>query len=69
MLIIGAIRDQPHATHFSIPQAVEVVKDLSPRRAFLTHLTHDVEHAELSGRLPPGILPAFDGQVIDIVDN
>jgi len=69
VLILGAIRDEPHATHFSIPQAIDVVKDLSPRRAFFTHLTHDVDHAELSGRLPPGMLPAFDGQVIDIIES
>jgi len=63
-LILGAIRDQPHSTHFSISQAIEVIEQLKPRRAFLTHMTHDVEHGELSARLPAGIQPAYDGLVL-----
>lgn len=65
VLILGAIRDQPHSTHFSIPQALEVVQELAPRRAFFTHLTHDVDHGELCGRLPPGVLPAYDGLTLE----
>lgn len=60
-LILGAIRDEPHSTHFNIPQAVEVVRQLRPRQAFFTHMTHDIEHQELSARLPSGIAPAHDG--------
>lgn len=68
ILILGAIRDQPHATHFSIPQAIEVVAELAPKRAFFTHLTHDVDYSELAGRLPHPILPAYDGLVLETTD-
>jgi phosphoribosyl 1,2-cyclic phosphate phosphodiesterase len=68
-LILGAIRDKPHTTHFCIPEALEIVRQLAPRRAFFTHLTHDVEYAELAGRLPPGVLPAHDGLTLEIADH
>ena len=68
ILILGAIRDKPHATHFSIPQALDVVKELQPRRAFFTHMTHDVEYTELLSRLPDGVFPAYDGLVLDTDD-
>ena len=67
-LILGAIRDTPHATHLSIPQALEVVKALQPRQAFFTHFTHDVEYSQLANRLPAGVLPSYDGLSFSVPD-
>ena len=39
---------------------------LGAERTYLTHLTHETGHAELAGRLPPGILPAYDGLVVEV---
>ena len=67
-LVIDALRYRPHATHFSIAQAVEVVQRLKPERAYLTHMTHDVEYAQLRDELPDGIEPAYDGLEIEVAD-
>ncbi|MDA3957012.1 MBL fold metallo-hydrolase [Oceanispirochaeta sp.] len=61
VLILGALRYKPHETHFSIPEAIEVIKKISPGRAYLTHLCHDVDHFQLKADLPKGIEPAWDG--------
>lgn len=60
-LVIDGLRPQPHATHFSTGQAVDVVARLRPCQAFLTHLTHDVDHGAVEATLPPGVHLAYDG--------
>lgn len=61
VLVIDALRYRPHPTHFSIEEALEVIKRIAPRRAYLTHLCHDVEYETLLRELPPGVEPAYDG--------
>ena len=61
VLIIDALRYRPHPTHFSIDQALTTIKRIAPRRAFLTHLCHDVEYETLRDELPAGVEPAYDG--------
>ncbi len=66
-LVIGALRYKPHETHFSIPEALEVIKKISPGRAYLTHICHDVEHFALKKELSGlNVEPAFDGQIISV---
>lgn len=69
LLVIDGLRPRPHPTHFSIPEAVAVARELRPRRTLLTHLTHDVDHETVSAELPPGIELAYDGQVIELPDG
>jgi phosphoribosyl 1,2-cyclic phosphate phosphodiesterase len=64
-LVIDALRERPHSTHFSVGQAIEVIARIAPRRAYLTHICHDLSHAETSARLPEGIELAYDGLVLD----
>ncbi len=66
VLVIGALRYRPHPTHYSIPQVLEVIKELNPRIAYLTHMCHDVSHAELERKLPHSVRPAFDGLTIEL---
>lgn len=61
ILILGALRPTPHPTHFSLNQAVEAARRVGARRTFLTHFSHDVDHAVWAEALPPGIAPAYDG--------
>jgi phosphoribosyl 1,2-cyclic phosphate phosphodiesterase len=68
VLIVDALRDAPHPTHFNVAQALEAIERLAPRRAFLTHLCHKRGHAELAARLPAGVQPAHDGLVIEIAN-
>jgi len=63
LLILGALRYRRHSTHFSIDEALDIIKKTRPRRALLTHFSHDIDHAELSLSLPEGVEPCFDGMV------
>jgi phosphoribosyl 1,2-cyclic phosphate phosphodiesterase len=65
-LVLDALRDKPHSTHFTIAEALEVVARLAPRRAYFTHMTHDLGHAETNARLPAGVELAYDGLVLDV---
>jgi len=65
-IIIDALRTRPHSTHFSLDQAIDVVSRLGAARAYFTHMTHDLGHAETCARLPPGVQLAYDGQVIEL---
>jgi len=64
LLIIDALRYSPHENHFNIAEALEVVAELRPQRAVLTHLTHEVAYHEGS-RLPQGVELAYDGMTFD----
>lgn len=61
VLVIDSLRDTPHSTHLSVGEALEISQKLSPRRTLLTHISHDLGHAELSAKLPDGVEVAFDG--------
>ena len=65
-LVIDALRDKKHSTHFTVAEALEVVARVAPRRALLTHMSHDLGYAETNARLPPGVELAYDGLVLDI---
>lgn len=61
VLVLDALRDRPHPTHFSLAEALAVVERLRPRRTYLTHICHDLEHDATNRRLPPGVQLAYDG--------
>lgn len=62
-LVIDALRYSPHPGHFNIAGALTAIDRLKPRRAILTHLTHEVAHSD-GARLPSGVELAYDGMVI-----
>ena len=66
-LVIDGLRDEPHTTHFSVAEALEAIARVAPRRAYLTHMTHDLGHAATSARLPAGVELAYDGLVLDVL--
>jgi phosphoribosyl 1,2-cyclic phosphate phosphodiesterase len=61
VLVLDALRLRPHATHFSLEEAVDVVRQVRPRRAFFTHVSHDLDHDATNAALPPGMELAYDG--------
>jgi phosphoribosyl 1,2-cyclic phosphate phosphodiesterase len=65
-LVLDALRERPHSTHFSVPEALQVIERLGPDRAYLTHICHDLPHAATCARLPPGVELAYDGLVVEI---
>lgn len=66
VLVINALRLKPHPTHFTLEGALEAIARIGPRRAFLTHISHDFDHARLAASLPEGVAPAHDGLTIDV---
>ncbi len=66
VLVIDALRDRRHPTHFTVAEALEVVAALRPRAAYLTHICHDLPHQATNARLPAGVQVAYDGLRIDI---
>jgi len=65
-LVLNALWWRPHPTHLSIGEAIETAQALGARRTYLTHLTHETGHAELAGKLPEGIFPAYDGLTVEV---
>jgi phosphoribosyl 1,2-cyclic phosphate phosphodiesterase len=65
VLILDALRYTPHPTHFSVAEALALIAYVKPRRAVLTNLHTDLDHARLAAEIPEGIVPAFDGMRIE----
>lgn len=61
VLVIDALRDEPHATHFGIPQALAAVERLRPRQTYLTHVSHYLDYQSTNARLPRGVELTYDG--------
>jgi len=68
-LVIDALRDRKHSTHFTVAEALEAIERIAPRRAYLTHMAHDLGHADTSARMPVGVELAYDGLVLDATVN
>ena len=66
VLFLDALRHKPHPTHSTVEASLETVKLLGPRRAYLTHLSHDLPHEETEAMLPPGVFLAYDGLILDV---
>lgn len=61
VLVLDALRDRPHATHFSLAESVEVARRLRPRQTYFTHISHELDHQATNARLPAGMQLAYDG--------
>ncbi len=61
VLFLGALRYIPHPMHSTVGQALGWVERLRPRRAFFTHICHDLTHEEANANLPRGVSLAYDG--------
>jgi phosphoribosyl 1,2-cyclic phosphate phosphodiesterase len=61
ILFLDALRHRPHPTHSTVENSVRLVGELRPRRAFFTHISHDLPHDETNAKLPPHVRLAHDG--------
>jgi len=61
VFIVDALRPTPHMNHFSVNQALEAVEQVNPGRAYFTHITHELAHAETEATLPARVRLAYDG--------
>lgn len=61
IIVLNALRKEPHIAHFNLEQALEVMADLQPRRGYFTHISHLMgPHAEIQPQLPDAIHLAYD---------
>ena len=65
VLILDALRRDPHPSHSHLEKSVAIVEQLKPQRAFFTHMSHDLDHDATNATLPPHIRLAYDGQQIN----
>ena len=64
--VVGCLGDQPHPTHAHLDKVLGWIDQVKPAQAILTHMTGSLDYQNLSARLPIGVVPAYDGMVIDI---
>ena len=65
VLVLDCVRIKPHSTHLGLHEALEYIDRIKPRRAFLTHLNHDVLYERDSKLLPSHVQFAYDGLVLE----
>ena len=61
VFILDALRHRPHATHFSLEEAVEVARRVGAARTYFTHISHELEHHATNASLPRNMQLAYDG--------
>ncbi|MDR2125312.1 MAG: MBL fold metallo-hydrolase [Prevotellaceae bacterium] len=62
IVVINALKREKHLSHFSLPEALEIIDKLSPKRAFITHISHQLDlHSVIENELPANVFAAFDG--------
>ncbi|MBI9066548.1 MAG: MBL fold metallo-hydrolase [Salinivirgaceae bacterium] len=67
VLVLNSLRKRPHISHMGIDEAIALVKELNPKQAFLTHISHkQYMYDELINILPSNMKPAYDGLKIEI---
>ncbi|MDQ2776763.1 MAG: MBL fold metallo-hydrolase [Acidobacteriota bacterium] len=66
VLFLDALRHNPHPTHSTVEESLKTVETLKPKRAYFTHISHDLMHSVVEGQLPPRVHVAYDGLEIPI---
>ncbi len=67
LLIINALRIEKHVSHFNLQEALEIIREVKPEKAYLTHISHNFgKHNEIQEMLPDYVFAAYDGLSIAI---
>jgi phosphoribosyl 1,2-cyclic phosphate phosphodiesterase len=67
VIVLNALRREAHISHFTLQQAIELVDDLKPKMAYLTHLSHQMgKHGDVEKELPANIRIAYDGLTLEL---
>lgn len=67
VLVLNALRKEKHLSHFTLPEALALIKELKPEVAYLTHFSHQLGfHEEILKELPENVFMAYDGLKIDV---
>jgi phosphoribosyl 1,2-cyclic phosphate phosphodiesterase len=71
VVVVGAVRpdSKPHASHFVLPEALDVLSRLAPRLGLITHMSHSFEHGTVEAQLQKNRRLAYDGLIVTLSDN
>ena len=67
--VVDCLRREPAPTHAHLDMTLEWIERLKPKRAILTHMSHDLDYEWLSSILPPNVEAAYDGMTIEVTDT
>ncbi|HKQ88677.1 MAG TPA: MBL fold metallo-hydrolase [Candidatus Acidoferrales bacterium] len=65
-LVLSALRDAPHVMHSTVANSLALVEELKPKRAWFTHIAHDLGHEKTNSRLPEHVRLAYDGLSFEV---
>lgn len=68
ILVLNCLRERFHPTHLSLEAALGYIARVQPKKAYLTHMCHDLSHEEWLRKLPRGVEPAYDGLELKVED-
>lgn len=67
IMVINALQIEPHISHFNLEEALQLIAELKPEQAYITHISHKLGfHTEVSSVLPDNVDLAFDGLKIEL---
>ncbi|MBK8443701.1 MAG: MBL fold metallo-hydrolase [Sphingobacteriales bacterium] len=67
ILVLNALRHQPHISHFTLEQAIDIAQRIGARQTYFTHISHQLgRHADINAALPPHIALAYDGLTVEL---
>jgi phosphoribosyl 1,2-cyclic phosphate phosphodiesterase len=66
VLILDTLRARPHPTHMNLTESLHAIEKIAPKLAYLTHISHELDHQVTEASLPPSIRLAYDGLRIDL---
>lgn len=67
VIVLNALRKEPHISHFTFSEAIALMEELKPEKAYFTHISHQLgRHEEVQKELPPFIELAYDGMKIEV---
>ncbi|RZJ65610.1 MAG: MBL fold metallo-hydrolase [Flavobacterium sp.] len=67
VLVINALREESHDSHFNLQEALDFINLVRPERAYLTHISHMLGfHADVEKKLPPNVFLAYDNLEIKL---
>lgn len=66
IIVIDALRRKPHLSHFCLPETLKIIEKLQPKRAYLTHISHQLDlYSTLEKELPVNVYSAYDGLTVE----
>lgn len=66
ILVVNALRITEHPTHFNLEEALAFIKEINPKKAYLTHISHRLGfHNEVEKQLPKNVFLAYDGLQVE----